>query len=67
MKKQVLYGLKHETLNDKIRWMLSLSLAERLSYGLAKGALAKILQRNFERLHGRKGFKHIQVLEQRKY
>lgn len=65
MKKQVLYGLKHESLEAKIRWMLSLSVAERFSYGLAKGALAQILQKNFERLYGRKGFKHIQVLKQK--
>jgi len=63
MKKQVLYGFKHETLEAKIKWMLSLPLAKRYSYGLAKGKLAKILEKNQERLYGRGGFKHIQILD----
>jgi hypothetical protein len=65
MKKQVLHGLKHESLEAKIRWMLKLSPAERISYGLIKGKLARILEKNFEKLYGRKGFTHIQVLEQK--
>lgn len=64
MKKQILYGFKHETQEAKIRWMLSLPLAKRYSCGLVKGELAKILERNQKRLYGRGGFKHIQVLKQ---
>lgn len=64
MKKQLLHGFRHETLEAKIKWMLSLPLAKRYSVGLAKGALAEILERNQRRLYGRGGFKHIQVLKQ---
>ena len=62
--KRILYGFRNETLTAKIKWMLSLSLAERYSSGLAKGELAKILERNHQRLYGRGGFKRIQVLKQ---
>lgn len=65
MKKKFLHGFKNETLTAKIKWMLSLSLDERYSLGLAKGELARILERNHRRLYGRGGFKHIQVLKQK--
>lgn len=61
--KEVLHGFKHETQKEKIKWMLSLPLAKRYTYGLAKGVLARILERNHKRLYGRGGFKRIQVLK----
>ena len=61
---KVLYGFRYETLDAKIRYMLSLPLAERYSQGLIKGRLAKILERNYQRLYGRHRFKHIQILKQ---
>ena len=64
MMKKILYGYKHETQTAKIKRMLSLPLAERYAKGLAKGELAKILERNCKKLYGRSGFKHIQVLKQ---
>lgn len=62
--KKILHGFKHETLEAKIKETLSLSLAERYSQGLAKGELAKILERNCRRLYGKGRFKHIQVIKQ---
>ncbi len=63
-KGRVLYGWRYESLDEKIRHTLSLSLAERYAEGLVKGEFAKILERNQSRLYGRRGFKHIQVLKQ---
>ena len=60
--KKVLHGFTHETQLAKIKYMLSLPLAKRYSIGLAKGELARILEKNQERLYGHSGFKHIQVL-----
>jgi hypothetical protein len=62
--KKVLCGFHYESLEFKIRDMLSLPLIERYAQGLAKGELAKILERNQERLYGRQGFKRIQVIKQ---
>jgi hypothetical protein len=62
--KRVLHSFRYESLDAKIRYMLSLPLAERYSQGLAKGELAKILERNYSRLYGRHRFKHIQILKQ---
>ncbi len=63
MTKKVLHGFKHETQLAKIKYTLSLSLAERCKQGLAKGELARILERNHTRLYGRGGFKRIQILK----
>lgn len=62
--KKIFHGFKYETQKEKIKWMLSLPLAERYSQGLAKGELARILERNHRRLYGRGGFKSIQILKQ---
>lgn len=61
---RVLQGFRYESLEAKIRYMLSLPLAKRYSQGLVKGRLAKILERNYQRLYGRHRFKHIQILKQ---
>jgi hypothetical protein len=62
--KRVLQGFRYESLAAKIRYMLSLPLAERYSQGLVKGRLAKILERNYQKLYGRHRLKHIQILKQ---
>jgi hypothetical protein len=62
-KGRVLYGWRYESLEEKIRHVLSLPLAERYAQGLAKGELARILERNQLRIYGRHRFKHIQVLK----
>jgi len=63
-KGRVLYGRQNESLESKIRYMLSLSLEERYSSGLAKGYLRRILERNQERLYGRDKHRRIQILKQ---
>ncbi len=60
--KIVLHGGKDETLLAKIKYMLSLPLAKRYEMCLAKGELARTLERNQEKLYGRRGFKHMQIL-----
>lgn len=49
---KVLYGWGYESLEEKIKYMLSLSLEERYSLGLAKGYLAKHLEKNQNKLYG---------------
>lgn len=62
---KVLYGWGYESLEEKIKYMLSLSLGERYSLGLVKGYLARHLERNQNKLYGRKGFKSLQILKQK--
>jgi len=62
---KVLNGWRYESLEEKIKYMLSLSLEERYSLGLAKGYLAKLLEKNQNKLYGRKGFKSLQILKQK--
>lgn len=60
--KKVLYGFKHETQLAKIKYMLSLPLAKRYEMCLAKGKLARVLERDRGKLCGRSGFKSMQIL-----
>lgn len=62
-RRDVLYGLKFETLDEKIKERLSLTLKERYASGLVKGILAKYLERNQRRLYGRGRFKSVQILK----
>jgi hypothetical protein len=62
-RKKVLFGWRYESLDEKIRYMLSLSPGERYTLGLAKGYLAKLLERNQYKIYGRRGFKSIQILK----
>lgn len=63
--RKVLYGLVHEGLDAKIRWMLNLPLTERYDAGFVTGDLARRLQRNQQRLNGPKASRRIQVLQLR--
>ena len=60
---KVLCGWKYETLEGKIKYILSLPLEERYSQGLARGYLALLLERNQIRVYGKNGFKSIQVIK----
>ena len=62
--KKVLYGWKHKSIEEKIKKMISLPLGKRYECGIAKGELARILEKNQERLNGRGAFRSIQVLKQ---
>lgn len=62
-REKVLYGWKYETLEEKIKSILSLPMEERYRQGLAKGHLALLLERNQNRIYGKKGFKSIQVIK----
>jgi len=64
MKKRVLYGWKWESVDEKIKLMLSLTLGKRYEAGIVKGELARILEKNQEKLNGQKSFRTIQILKQ---
>ena len=62
--KKVLYGWKYESIEEKIREMLSMSLGERYEAGIATRKLARLLKKNQDRLDEPKTFRSIQVLKQ---
>lgn len=64
-KKSISYDWQEETLSAKIKEVLSLPLGERYEQGLAKGFLARYLERNQKKFYGRGAFKSIQVLKQK--
>ena len=63
MKKSVLYGWKNETMEEKIKKMLALSLRERHEAGIATGELAKILKKNQEKQYEARLSRTVQILK----
>lgn len=65
MKRRVTHNRGEEKIEAKIEEMISLPLEERHRIGLAKGFMARLLEKNQERLYGRGLFKTIQILKRK--
>jgi len=65
MIKKVSYGFRNESIEEKTRWFLGLSLARRYSLSFGIAGLRGILYKGKE-THDRGSFKTIQVLKKRK-
>jgi hypothetical protein len=63
--KKILYGFKHETLTAKIKWMLSLSVAERYETNIGLADFLRAARKNRAYLNAQRPFKTIQVLKRK--
>ncbi len=63
MKKKLLYGLKYESLEEKIKWMLSLSLKERYEYNIGFSEFIRKVRKNSNLPNAKKTFKTIQIIK----
>ncbi len=61
--KKILYGFKHETLEAKIKWMLSLSVAKRYESNIGFAEFMRMARKNRSCLDDRRPFKTVQVLK----
>ena len=65
MVKKVLYGWKYKILDEKIKWCLSLSLAERYEQTISLADFLKTVRRKEDFSSARRSFKTIQILEKK--
>lgn len=63
MKKRVLHSFKYESLKEKIKWMLSLSLKERYVYNIGFSDFIRRVRKNSNLSNARKSLKTIQIIK----
>jgi len=60
-----LYGFQHETLDAKVRYMLSLSLAKRYEQGLAFAEFMHLLKKDRDYQNVKKSFRTVQIVKKK--
>ena len=64
-KMKALYGFRYETLDAKIRYMLSLPLAERYAQGLDFAEIISLSRKNIKYRNAREAFSTVQVIKKK--